>query len=273
MPDLAALRDGLASGRLMPFLGGGVLELDGEPSIPSDTHRLATELTKRIAVPGRIRHRLWASAYYIEAHRHRVTLVRTLGAIFSAPPTPNRLHRALAGWPRLPLIVDLWFDAAMATALAEARADAWGQTQGVSRSEHRDRWWLNYGADGTLIEDAAAAQWPLLLYKPWGGIAPAANFIISDSDLVEVMAEIDIQSPIPATIRERRRDGGFLFLGLRFDNQTARQFAAQIIKRSAGPHMAVIEGALSRNEARFLERLGIRRIDRRLAEVVESLTP
>lgn len=269
MRDLGPLRDGMAKGRFIPFLGGEALRLDGPAPIPATPAELVTELTRRVPVPGRIRHQLWASAQYVETHRHRLTLKRAMTAIFAPLPQPNRLHRALASWTALPMIVDLWYDSAMAAALTGR--DDWGQIQGVSRAEHRADWWHGFDARNRAATNAALVAAPLLLYKPWGGISPAENFLVTDADFVEVLTEIDIQSPIPETVRQRRRDRGFLFLGLRFADQTVRQFVAQIIKRSTGPHYAVIAGELSRNEARFLERHNIERIDQTLAEAVDYL--
>jgi hypothetical protein len=76
--------------------------------------------------------------------------------------------------------------------------------------------------------------WPTLLYQPLGSVAPAANFLVSDSDFVEVLTEIDIQTPIPQAVQQLRTNRGFLFLGCRFSTQLERIFAHQIIKRSSG---------------------------------------
>ena len=96
--------------------------------------------------------------------------------------------------------------------------------------------------------------WTTLLYQPIGSVAPASNFIISDSDYVEILTEIDIQTPIPEAVRSIRRGKSFLFLGCRFSTQLERSFARQIMKRSSDRHFAVLPEPLTRNEARFLER-------------------
>ena len=80
-----------------------------------------------------------------------------------------------------------------------------------------------------------------MLYSPHGGVRPAKNFLVADSDYVEVLTEIDIQTPIPAAVKAARADRGFLFLGCRFDDQMLRTYARQIMKRSKGPHFAVAE--------------------------------
>jgi hypothetical protein len=138
--------------------------------------------------------------------------------------------------------------------------------QGVSQSEHFGAWVHYFAADGSPADETQAHNWSTLLYQPLGSIAPAANFLVSDTDFVEVLTEIDIQTPIPALVQEKRRNRHFLFLGCRFNTQLDRLFARQIMKRSSDKHWALLEGELTRNEARFLAEQNIERIDLSLAE-------
>jgi hypothetical protein len=132
-----------------------------------------------------------------------------------------------------------------------------------------------YTALGELTDAEAASKWQTLLYRPLGSVSPAQNYIVSDSDYVEILTEIDIQTPIPPIVQQRRVDKNFLFLGCRFTYQLDRIFARQIIKRSSAKHWALIEGKLSKNEARFLNELNITRLDiplSALLPVTEGLT-
>jgi hypothetical protein len=185
---------------------------------------------------------------------------------FAQSAAPSLLHAWLAMLPS-PLIVDAWYDDTMRAALA-SRKD-WAEVQGLSQSEHFGTWTGWYDAAGQASPDPIAAA--TLLYKPWGGHAPAANYLISDSDFVEVLTEIDIQTPIPALVQQRRATLGFVFLGCRFNDQLPRAFARQILKRSAGPHFAVLSDQPTRMEARFLEELGITRIALPLMSVASLL--
>ena len=89
---------------------------------------------------------------------------------------------------------------------------------------------------------------------------------MSDSDYVEVLTEIDIQTPIPPIVQALRRQRHFLFLGCRFDDQLPRSFARQIMKRSSDRHWAVLPDEPTRMEARFLQEQGIERIAMPLTE-------
>ncbi|MCP2848964.1 SIR2 family protein, partial [Salmonella enterica subsp. enterica serovar Typhimurium] len=73
-----------------------------------------------------------------------------------------------------------------------------------------------------------------------------------DSDYVEVLTEIDIQTPIPQEVQALRSGRSFLFLGCRFNDQLTRSFARQIMKRSSDRHWALLPDEPTRMEAKFL---------------------
>ena len=265
---LADIRAALVAGTLIPYLGPGMLELMPDCPVPNTPEELATLMTTRVQVPHKIRNRLTAAAQFIENFKHRKTLISLMHQAFSAGAQPSTLHRYLAAHPSLPLIVDTWYDDAMQNALAQ-RTD-WGQVQGLSQAEHFGSWTGWYHAQARPSNESAAQGWKTLLYKPLGSIAPADNFIVSDSDYVEVLTEIDIQTPIPERVQQVREGRSFLFLGCRFNDQLQRSFARQIMKRSSGRHWAVLPGEQTRNEHRFLEEQHIECIDLQL-EVFEVL--
>ncbi|MDO9314377.1 MAG: SIR2 family protein [Burkholderiaceae bacterium] len=263
----AAVADGLAAGTLVPYLGPGLLALCTGPTPPADPMALALQLTAKVSVPGKIKNRLTAAAQFIENFKHRKTLVNGMTEAFALQAAPSPLHRWIA-MLGAPLVVDTWYDDTMRQALAAADG-AWAEVQGLSQSEHFGTWVGWYGADGAALADAPTPT--TVLYKPWGSGEPAGNFLVSDSDFVEVLTEIDIQTPIPALVQQRRAALGFVFLGCRFNDQLPRAFARQIMKRSAGPHFAVLADEPTRMEARFLAEQGITRIALPLDQVAAQL--
>jgi hypothetical protein len=261
----------LEEGGIVPYLGPGVLDLvpGGSPA-PNSPAALVQHLVAKSSVPHKIRGNLTAAAQYIENFKHRKTLVGLMSEAFATDVPPTPLHLYLAGISRKPLlIVDAWYDNAMATALQSH--NLWGQMQGVSQSEHFGTWVHYFRPDGMQADPFEADTWDTLLYKPLGSISPAKNFLVSDTDFVEVLTEIDIQTPIPEVVKQLRTGRHFLFLGCRFRTQLERTFARQIMKRSSDTHWAVLQGELSRNEARFLAEQNIQRIDMPLAEFVSLL--
>lgn len=270
---IADLARGLVERRIAAYLGPATLLLElANETLPLRPEALAERLSKRCPVPPRLRRNLTGAAQYIENFRHRKTLRSLMRECFLQPALPTRLHHLLAALP-LPLIVDTGYDTAMAQALAAHRdAGEWGEVQGVSRADSKaDRWVQAYAADGAPVAEELPGSWATVLYKPFGAVLPAGNFLVSDSDFVEVLTEIDIQTPIPPAVQARRGELGFLFLGCRFTDQLARTYARQVTKRSRGPHFAVIDGVPTRNEARFLAEQRITRIDRPLADFAVEL--
>ena len=263
----AAVIEGLEAGTLAPYLGPGLPALCSGTAPPADPVALAGVLTARVSVPGKIKNRLTAAAQFIENFKHRKTLVKAMDEAFTVQALPSALHRWLAALPA-PVIVDAWYDDTMRAALAAAAGD-WAEVQGLSQSEHFGTWTGWYDAAGASLPDAAAPR--TVLYKPWGGHAPAGNYLVSDSDFVEVLTEIDIQTPIPALVQQRRAALGCVFLGCRLDDQLPRAYPRPRTHRSAGPHYAMLAEEPTRMEARFLAEQGITRIAIPLADAAAAL--
>lgn len=269
--EFAALGARIAAGELVPVLGPGLLAL-GDVGVPITTEKLAMELHARVPVGAKLRGNMWGTAQFIEQRRHRKTLVSIMADIFKTPVEPSPFHSWLAN-KRVPLIVDCWYDAAISRAfLAAGRAD-FVEVQGVTRAlEQRDVWTKSYGADGKEVAATTAGLATTVLYKPHGSVSPASNFLIADSDYVEVLTEIDIQTPIPDVVKQRRTGKGFVFLGCRFDDQMLRTYARQIMKRACGPRFVVLDFEPTRMEERFFAELEIEPIAADLAAAVASMT-
>ena len=268
---IGTIKDALARGLVIPYLGPGVLALAGETCpVPRSPGELVDRLTAKASVPHKIRKNLTAAAQFIENFKHRKTVVAAMTEAFAVSPQPTPLHRFLAAQPALPLIVHAWYDDLMQKALAGK--GRWGMVQGVSQAQHFGEW-VHYFSGETLARagQADAADWLTLLYQPLGSVSPAANYLVSDSDFVEVLTEIDIQTPIPEAVLNIRKNRHFLFLGCRFSTQLERIFAHQIVKRSSDRHWAILPETPTRNEARFLAQHNIERIPLPLAALTGLL--
>ena len=259
----------LATGAVIPYLGPDMLSLCSDVRVPATPLALAESMTAKVSVPHKIRKRLTQAAQFIENFKHRKSVVHLMNEAFATSPEPSPLHLALAA-SGARLWVDTWYDDTLAKALAQGKRP-WVQVQGLSQSEHFGHWTGTYAADGTPLAELAPDAGHLL-YKPLGSHSPAGNYLVSDSDHVEVLTEIDIQTPIPAAVQTCRNGRHFLFLGCRFDDQLTRSFARQIMKRSSDRHWAVLPGEPTRMEARFLAEQNITRIDLTLAQFADRLT-
>jgi SIR2-like domain len=272
MSDLIAdIARQLETGGVIPYMGAGMLSLCEGVQVPATPAALAAVMTAKVSVPHKVRAKLTQAAQFIENFKHRKSVVMLMDEAFATAPVPSPLHLALAG-SGATLFVDTWYDDAMLAAMKAAHPQGgWHQLQGLSQSEHFGQWTADYDAEGH-IADTPATDATTLLYRPIGGRSPVGNYLVSDSDYVEVLTEIDIQTPIPAVVQERRKGRHFLFIGCRFDDQLTRSFARQIMKRSSDTHWAVLPGEPTRMEARFLEEQGITRIPLTLPAFGQSLT-
>jgi hypothetical protein len=265
------LVDGLKKGRIVPYLGPHVLEMIPDVPVPATPEALVALLVAKATVPHKIRNRLTQAAQFIENFKHRKSVVSLMNDAFATVPTPSPFHNWIAQIAP-PMVVESWYDDTLIQAFKQTRADSeWGQVQGLSQSEHFGTWTAFYDAQGQLAE-SCPSSWRTLIYRPIGGHGPAGNYLVSDSDYVEVLTEIDIQTPIPAEVQQLRTGRGFLFMGCRFNDQLTRTFARQIMKRSSDRHWAVLPQEPTRMEARFLEENNVTRIDLSLAEVAALLT-
>lgn len=259
----------LRAGNIIPYLGPGLAELS-KPTVPMTPEALAAFFGTKVALPRRAKGNAWASAQHIESMKHRSTVSALMSEAFGPPVEPTALHRYLASLP-LPMIVDTWYEGAMRAALG-GRGD-WGEVQGITRAGiGEDRWYRFYDASGAETDRAAAEKWTTVLYKPHGSVVPAKNFLISDADYVEVLTEIDIQTPIPDIVKERRTGRSFLFIGCRFHDQLLRTYARQVSKRSSTALYALVEpDTLTRNELRFFLAQGITPIAVPLARAIDLI--
>jgi hypothetical protein len=269
---LESISTQLQAGQVIPYLGPGVLSLsaNGNP-LPGSHGALAGHLTAKTSVPHKIRTNLTAAAQFIENFKHRKTVSNSMTEAFDGEAQPTSLHTLLASMPAMPLIVHVWYDDLPQKAL-RAQSE-WGMVQGVSQAEHYGNWVHYFHADGSRVNAETAGKpnaWKTMLYQPLGSVWPARNYLVSDSDFVEVLTEIDIQTPIPERVQQLRCDRNFLFLGCRFSTQMERLFARQIMKRSSERHWAILPEEPTRNEARFLKQYNIERIAMPLEEFVAA---
>lgn len=257
---------GLMEGTVIPYIGPGVFQ--GKAPFPVTPADLAVWLGSKVAVPGRARGHLSAVAQYIENFKHRKTLTGLMKEVFSTETAPASVHRFLAALPALPLVVDTWYDGTLARIFSrlEEKGRRYSQLFGVSRSECPNEWVRSAGSSASGYPEEET-----LIYQPHGSVYPEPNFLVSDSDYVEVLTEIDIQTPIPSLVQKLRTGRHFLFMGCRFNNQGDRIFARQIMKRSSERHWALIEEEPTKKEARFLFMQNIQPVSMGLEEFIEGV--
>jgi len=90
-------------GNAIPYLGPGVLALDGAVNrLPGSPLALAGRLTANSSVPYKIKTNLTAAAQFIENFKHRKTVSNAMTEAFGAEAQPTSLHTMLARVPCAP---------------------------------------------------------------------------------------------------------------------------------------------------------------------------
>jgi len=268
--SFAAIGDALKAGNLVPYLGPNIFDLYGEScAIPRSSEELVNAICAKVAAPGRIRRELSRVAQYVESNKHRQTLDRILQETFNHDLPATALHQWLVSQDKIALIVDAWYDKSCAQAF-QSRKD-WGEIQGISHPQSNGQWVQFFDADQKEVSAETADSWKTVLYKPNGSVSPVGNFLISDSDFVEMLTEIDIQTPIPDIVQTRRTGKNFLYIGCRFDAELKRTFARQISKRSSDQHWAILPDEPTAKEQRFLETYNITPLFMTMEEAVNAL--
>nr|WP_306767048.1 hypothetical protein [Rhizobium leguminosarum] len=84
-----------------------------------------------------------------------------------------------------------------------------------------------------------------------GSVRPAANLLVANSDYIEVLTDIDTQSPIPEVVKERRTNPNFSF-GSRFNDQMLRTYALENDEALGLRFAALAAAVLTKTERRFL---------------------
>ncbi len=194
-------------GRHRPPAGGGApsfptwgrtcCRCGGDVNVPATPLALAEIMTAKVSVPHKLRKRLTQAAQFIENFKHRKSVVA---------PDERGLRRhapafAAATWRWPPAAPACGWTPGTTTPLPprwrrRARKGDWAQVQGLSQSEHFGRWTGVYDDEGEPLAELPAGV-ERILYKPIGSHGPAGNYLVSDSDYVEVLTEIDIQTPHP----------------------------------------------------------------------------
>jgi hypothetical protein len=225
-PPYELIRDGLASGRVIPFLGAGASlscrPKDVEWKSPKDNFlpsgwELAKYLDDRSGYPSESALDLLRVAQYYDGVAGRGGLDDELHAIFSRCYEPGDLHHYLAEFKN-PLIVTTNYDTLLEEAFNKkgkqynvvvykmATPLAYVKRAGTAEWESVDpqRLALN-------LEDTAT------IFKMHGSSIPEApeedSYVITEDDYVDFLSRMSGQTAVPAIFGEPFRKSHFLFLG------------------------------------------------------------
>ncbi|HVH57703.1 MAG TPA: SIR2 family protein [Vicinamibacterales bacterium] len=225
-PPYELIRDGLASGKVIPFLGSGVSlgSRSREQHWTSPTANflpnaaeLAEYLDRRSGYPSGAPSDLTRVAQYFDGVAGRGGLDDELHAVFSKAYTPTPIHYHLAEQPNL-LIVTTNYDDLQEQAFREKKRPFHVVTYrtGIPTFLFKEH-------DSAQSREVHANEMSLpvgdipIVYKMHGACDPANNehdsYVITEDDYVDFLSRMTSQTAIPAVFAEPFRRSHFLFLG------------------------------------------------------------
>ncbi|MDR2165192.1 MAG: SIR2 family protein [Zoogloeaceae bacterium] len=261
----AQLRDGIADGSIVPYLGCGALKdvvavTDGTP-MPADNDSLILAMNGGKPMSPKLMYEFSRAAMNVELKRGRKTIEKFLTRTYGETGwTRARLHEWLKQ-KRPHYVVDINRD----TQLQDSYA---GQPHtlvvGVARLGGTDYRFKVFGyRDGTYTEipqEAADHALPVL-FKPMGSPFPWPHYIASDADYVDYITELMGGFAIPSFLKARRKGKRYLLMGLRLNRDTERMVLSDLIHDAASPAGWAFIPKASDKERRFCKKLGLEIID------------
>lgn len=225
-PPYELIREGLAKGKVIPFLGAGVSlgsrAHDQQWTSPSadflpNAAELAEYLDRRSGYPSGASTDLTRVAQYFDGVAGRGGLDDELHSVFAKPYTPAPIHYFLADFANL-LIVTTNYDDLQERALREKNRPF---HLVIYRTGSPTFLLKEHGACKPREVVANEVSLPIgeipIVYKMHGACDPQDNehdsYVITEDDYVEFLSRMTSQTAIPAVFAEPFRRSHFLFLG------------------------------------------------------------
>ncbi|WP_426415175.1 SIR2 family protein [Aestuariirhabdus sp. LZHN29] len=264
MIDYERLREGVASGALVPLLGPGALDGAVDPetgaAIPADNRSLILAMNQGREMMPRLMVEFSRAAQHIEQRRGQAAVARFLTRLYDRPWTRSQLHDAVAALAP-PWVVDLNRDSQL---LDSYSAQEHLLVKGVCRtmgSGLRYKLYRGYQGDYREITDEQIKpEWPVL-FKPLGCPHPEPSYIASDADFVDYLTELMGGFAIPPALKQYRDNKQYLLLGLPLNRDTERMLVTEISYGAATPRGWVFLEQPTAKERRYCARMSLEIIE------------
>ncbi|MEL0583999.1 MAG: SIR2 family protein [Candidatus Thiodiazotropha sp. (ex. Lucinoma kazani)] len=278
MADISfeALRIGIQSGDIVPYLGAGALRGSihaetGEP-IPADSDSLIFAMNNGKPMAPRLMYEFARAAMDVELKRGRTAVNRFLDTTYGEQPwTRSPLHEWLESI-KPPYVIDINRD----TQLQESYSDRpHTLVRGISRIAGTDYRFRIHHYDGEKYSDNEIDQSEVdpslpILFKPMGSPKPDATYIASDADFVDYITEMMGGFAIPGFIKTYRKEKQYLFLGLRMNRDTERMVMSDIIYTSDSPAGWALIPEPNDKERRFCKKMNIEIIEANVEDFISE---
>ena len=272
----------LVSGRLVPVLGPGGLNVNG--------HAVAARLADAFDCPEEHRGDLTRVSQYVAVTQGVGPLYDQLHDLFAEPADPGPIERFLARLPGLmrarevdqTVVVTTGYGDAMERAFEQAGEDA-DIVSFVAVGPNRGKF-VHRAPDGseTVIAvpntyaDLSLADRPVIL-KVHGGVDPDAergreSFVVSEDDYISYLAQSELSSVLPVTLAAKLRRSHLLFVAYPVVEWSLRVFLHRVFGDDPISYRswAVLPGAQP-IQHEFWRQRGVDLYDVELQDLVDGL--
>lgn len=271
-------QSGLADGRIVPYLGPGVLAdvtslADGR-EIPATSEQLILAMNGGRPMAPKLMYEFPRAAMNVELKRGRNAVTRFLDSTYGGTRwTRAALHAWLATL-RPPYVIDINRDTQLLDSYAGTPHLLILGCARLGGTDYRFKLYVSDGGRYHVISPAEADTALPVLFKPMGAPLPEPSYIASDADYVDYITELMGGFAVPSFVKARRRGRRYLLLGMRLDRDTERMVLADLIHDAAvEPAGWALIAEPNAKERRFCQRIGIEIVEADVLALLAEVVP
>ncbi len=260
-----ALFAGIKEGKIVPYLGPGVLKgvthKESGVEIPADSDSLILAMNGGKPMAPRLMYEFPRAAMDLELKKGRSFVNKFLDATYS---DPNWNRAAFHDWLasiKPQYVIDVNRD----TQLQESYADTPHiLIRGIARIGGTDYRFKLHAYDGSEYKEVGMDEVDTslpILFKPMGSPIPDATYIASDADYVDYITELMGGFGLPGFLKEYRKGKQYLFIGLPMNRDTERMVLSDIIYAADSPAGWVLIPEPNDKERRFCKKMGLELVE------------
>jgi hypothetical protein len=273
---LTQLAEDVAQGRLVPYLGPGVLrdvvDVNSGAAIPAGSESLILAMNGGRPMAPRLMWEFPRAAMDVELKRGRSAVNRFLDGTYGDGERWSRA--ATHDWLRTllpPYVIDINRDTQLQASYGTTPHTL---VRGIARIAGTDYRFQIHHYDGTgyrEIDQHAIDPTLPVLFKPMGSPLPAPGvYIASDADYVDYITELMGGFAIPAPIKAYREGRRYLLLGMRLTRDTERMVLSDVLYAADDAAGYALIPAPTDKERRFCVRLGIEVVEVDIPELLAA---
>ena len=270
-----ALVTGIKEGKIVPYLGPGVLkgvthEETGN-DIPADSDSLILAMNNGKPMAPRLMYEFPRAAMDMELKKGRNFVNKFLDETYSDTHWSRAMFHDWLASIKPHYVIDVNRDTQLQATYSDTPHIL---IRGIARIAGTDYRFKLHQYDGEsykeVSQEEADTSLPIL-FKPMGSPIPDATYIASDADYVDYITELMGGFGLPAFLKEYRKDKQYLFIGLPMNRDTERMVLSDIIYAADSPAgWAMIEEPNDK-ERRYCKKMNIEIIEAGVVDLLNAV--